>query len=38
VPDDGALVDAIWQMAPDEDLRQQVLVNNPQALYRFANP
>jgi 2-pyrone-4,6-dicarboxylate lactonase len=37
VPDDGALVNAIWQMAPDAALRQQVLVDNPQALYRFAN-
>jgi 2-pyrone-4,6-dicarboxylate lactonase len=37
VPDDGALVDAIWQMAPDADLRQRLLVDNPQALYRF-NP
>jgi 2-pyrone-4,6-dicarboxylate lactonase len=36
VPDDGALVNAIWQMAPDADLRQRVLVDNPQALYRFA--
>jgi 2-pyrone-4,6-dicarboxylate lactonase len=37
VPDDGALVNAIWQMAPDAALRQQVLVDNPQALYRFAD-
>jgi 2-pyrone-4,6-dicarboxylate lactonase len=37
VPDDGALVNAIWQMAPDAELRQRVLVDNPQALYRFAN-
>ncbi len=37
VPDDGALVNAIWQMAPDADLRQRLLVDNPQALYRFSH-
>ncbi|MEZ5665208.1 MAG: amidohydrolase family protein [Burkholderiaceae bacterium] len=35
VPDDGELVDALAHIAPTEGLRQQLLVNNPQALYRF---
>ena len=38
VPDDGALVNAIWHIAPEADLRQRLLVDNPQALYRFAHP
>ena len=35
VPDDGALLDALAQMAPDAPLREQILVRNPAALYRF---
>jgi 2-pyrone-4,6-dicarboxylate lactonase len=36
IPDDGALVDLIAQMAPGEAGRQALLVDNPQRLYRFA--
>jgi 2-pyrone-4,6-dicarboxylate lactonase len=35
VPDDGVLVDALAQIMPTPDLMQRVLVDNPQALYRF---
>jgi len=35
VPDDGELVDAVARIAPDEALREQLLVRNPQAFYRF---
>jgi 2-pyrone-4,6-dicarboxylate lactonase len=35
VPDDGELVDALAQIAPDAGLREQLLVRNPQAFYRF---
>lgn len=35
VPDDGALVDALAQIAPQTALREQILVRNPAALYRF---
>ena len=34
-PDDGMLVDALALIAPDETLRRQLLVDNPQQLYRF---
>ena len=34
-PDDGALVDALALIAPDEALRKQLLVDNPQQLYGF---
>jgi len=37
VPDDGVLVDALRQIAPTPELMQRVLVDNPQALYRFEN-
>jgi 2-pyrone-4,6-dicarboxylate lactonase len=36
VPDDGALVDALAQIAPDAQHLEQLLVHNPQNLYRFA--
>lgn len=36
VPDDGVLVDALAQIAPEPDLLQQLMVDNPQRLYRFA--
>lgn len=36
IPDDGVLVDALADIAPDAALREQLLVRNPQALYRFA--
>lgn len=35
IPDDGALVDALALIAPDPALREQLLVRNPQAFYRF---
>ncbi len=35
VPDDGVLVDALAHIAPTPELMQRVLVDNPQALYRF---
>ncbi|MBS0343490.1 MAG: amidohydrolase family protein [Proteobacteria bacterium] len=35
VPDDGALVDALARIAPQADVREQILVRNPAALYRF---
>lgn len=37
VPDDGVLVDALATIAPDEKLLEQVLVLNPQRLYRFVS-
>ena len=36
VPDDGELVDALARIAPSAALRQTLLVDNPQRLYRFA--
>jgi 2-pyrone-4,6-dicarboxylate lactonase len=35
VPDDGVLAELLWQIAPSEDLRRTLLVENPQRLYRF---
>ena len=35
IPDDGVLVDALQHIAPRPDLMQSLLVDNPQALYRF---
>lgn len=35
MPDDGALVDALARIAPDPAQREQLLVRNPQAFYRF---
>lgn len=35
VPDDGALVDALAAIAPGAAQREQLLVHNPQRLYRF---
>jgi len=35
VPDDGALVDAIEEIAPGAAARQALLVDNPQRFYRF---
>jgi 2-pyrone-4,6-dicarboxylate lactonase len=35
VPDDGQLVDLLQQIAPDPAARAQLLVHNPQTLYRF---
>jgi 2-pyrone-4,6-dicarboxylate lactonase len=38
VPDDGELVQVLRQIAPTPELMQRLLVDNPQILYRFANP
>ena len=35
VPDDGELVNALARIAPTPELLQSLLVDNPQALYRF---
>jgi 2-pyrone-4,6-dicarboxylate lactonase len=35
IPDDGELVDALSKIAPTEQALHQLLVTNPQALYRF---
>ncbi|MDO9436411.1 amidohydrolase [Hydrogenophaga sp.] len=35
VPDDGMLVDGLLHIAPDETLRELLLVRNPQDFYRF---
>jgi 2-pyrone-4,6-dicarboxylate lactonase len=35
IPDDGELVDALSKIAPSEQALHQLLVSNPQALYRF---
>jgi 2-pyrone-4,6-dicarboxylate lactonase len=35
IPDDGELADALAGIAPTSALRQRLLVDNPQALYRF---
>jgi len=37
IPDDGVLVDALSCIAPDARHLEQLLVHNPQALYRFSN-
>jgi D-galactarolactone isomerase len=35
-PDDAVLFDALCAWAPDDELRRQILVANPEALYGFA--
>ena len=35
VPDDGMLVDSLAQIAPKPDVLHQIMVDNPQRLYRF---
>jgi len=35
VPDDGVLTELLDQIAPSTSLRQTLLVENPQRLYRF---
>jgi 2-pyrone-4,6-dicarboxylate lactonase len=34
-PDDGDLVDLLFAFAPDETVRNRILVNNPESLYEF---
>lgn len=36
IPDDGVLVDALAEIAPDADALERLLVSNPERLYRFA--
>ena len=36
IPNDGDIVDAIFDWLPDEALRQKILVSNPEFLYDFA--
>jgi 2-pyrone-4,6-dicarboxylate lactonase len=36
IPDDGALVDALAQIAPTADAMQALLVDNPQKFYQFS--
>jgi 2-pyrone-4,6-dicarboxylate lactonase len=38
IPDDGLLVDLLAEIAPSEDERRALLVDNPQRLYRFEGP
>jgi 2-pyrone-4,6-dicarboxylate lactonase len=35
LPDDGVLTDLLGQIAPSDSLRQTLLVDNPQRMYRF---
>lgn len=35
MPDEGALFDLLGDIVPDEQLRNQILVDNPQTLYTF---
>jgi predicted TIM-barrel fold metal-dependent hydrolase len=35
MPDDGDLLDQLGQWAPDPDVREKILVDNPAKLYRF---
>jgi len=37
IPDDGVLVDALAAIAPHPEILEQVLVLNPQRLYRFSS-
>jgi len=34
-PDDGDLVDILTSFAPDETVRNRILVSNPETLYDF---
>lgn len=33
MPDDGLLVDRLWQIVPDEQVRRKILIDNPTVLY-----
>jgi predicted TIM-barrel fold metal-dependent hydrolase len=35
MPDDGELLDLLFEWAPDEAIRRKILTDNPAALYRF---
>ena len=35
MPDEGELLDLLAEIVPDESLRNQILVDNPQSLYEF---
>lgn len=36
MPDEGELLDLLAHFAPDEDVRNGILVENPQILYDFS--
>jgi len=36
IPDDGILVDALKQIAPNPKVLEQILVHNPQQVYQFS--
>ena len=36
IPDDGLLIDSLRMIAPEPDLLEKILVENPQNLYKFA--
>ena len=36
-PDDAVLLDLLREWAPKEATRHRILIENPEALYRFAN-
>ena len=36
MPDEGALLDLLGRLVPEEAVRNQILVDNPQKLYDFA--
>lgn len=38
MPDDGDLVDLLFDFAPDEETRNRILVENPKRLYDFSDP
>ncbi len=38
MPDDGDLVDLLAEFAPDEEVRNRILVDNPARLYPFSAP
>jgi predicted TIM-barrel fold metal-dependent hydrolase len=35
MPNDGALLDQLAEWAPDKDIRNKILVDNPNTLYGF---
>jgi predicted TIM-barrel fold metal-dependent hydrolase len=37
MPDDGELLDLLFEWAPDEAVRRKILTDNPAALYRFGH-
>ena len=37
MPDDGGLVDLMFDFCPDENMRRKLLVDNPARLYDFTS-